>query len=183
MTSVVYNMHEFLVLSYPELGFIINRDQIFASVFLEESQEMESDTRYLTAQMQFNEHTLPVFDLEHYIKDVFDCQNESLLNVALIVDRTIFNADNQETYADTIIKQYSYFSEQYLALKVNVNAVIKGIALSEVRLIPIGIREVLQGQGILGCRFPESCLIHYWLDFETIIINCVSGKAIGLNKD
>jgi len=167
------NRHEFLVLSYPDMSFIINRDQLFASIFLEESQALDCDIQYLYAQMAYLNQNLPIFDLEAFIKNVFNRQNKSTLNVALVAELESFSPENQKSYRKHVLNKFKNFSEKYVALKVNVNAVIKSIGLSEVRLIPKSLLDIQEKYGILGCRFTKDNYIQYWLDFETIIINCI----------
>ena len=53
------NDHEFLILTYAELDYLINRDQLFASLFLEEITELEIEVRYLSACMRYRDHILP----------------------------------------------------------------------------------------------------------------------------
>ncbi|MDM8523238.1 hypothetical protein QUF80_07695 [Desulfococcaceae bacterium HSG8] len=165
--------HEFLILNCTEMDFIINRNQFFASIVLEETVKYKSQARHFSSLMKYHEQTLPVFDFNAFLKDTFGSGIESIFNIALISDITLFSEGNQSAYRNLILKENTELSSEYLALKVNVQAEIKRVPLSEIRLIPSGLRAKLNKEGILGCRFPLKNNIQYFVDIETIIFKCI----------
>ena len=170
------NQHEFLILNCVDMDFIINRNQFFASIFLEESAINKSYARYFSSQMIYHGQTLAVFDFNKFLKDTFGSGIISMYNIALICDISLFSESNQSVYRKHILKKNTDLSSEYLALKLNVQARIKHIPLSEIRLIPSGIKEKLKKEGILGCRFKHN--IQFFVDIETIIFKCMLEKGL-----
>ncbi len=163
--------HEFLILDYPDIDFIVNRDQIFASLFLEETSAFESRFRYLSAQMEYSDHTLPVFDLDLFLKDIFDCRIEGFVKFALISEFAAFSEKLRGTYQQNMLQDYSELSSEYIAFKVSSHAKIRPVPLPEISLLPSGIRWKQNKEGILGCRFPKDAHMQFFLDIETIVFN------------
>lgn len=165
--------HDFLILTYTELDYLVNRDQLFASLFLEETTEFESGFSYLSATMQYREHTLPVFDFDAFLRDIFQCKVESLVKFALICELASFSGHNRAIYQESILQEHQELSAEYLALTVSSQAEIKRIPLAEINLVPLGIRSKQNKEGVLGCRFSADGKIQYFLDIETIVMNCI----------
>ncbi|MCP4346630.1 MAG: hypothetical protein GY795_14030 [Desulfobacterales bacterium] len=166
--------HEFLILNYPDMDFIINRNQFFTSIFLENTTRFESGFKHLSLLVKYHEQTLPVFDADALLTDIYKCRIDRTLKLALISDLATFSEMNRSLYKKHILKQHPDLSDKYIALKVNSHARIKTLLLSEIKLIPHGIRAKHNKEGILGCRFSEEGNIQYFLDIETIFFNCIS---------
>ncbi len=161
--------HEFLILNYADMDFIINRNQFITSVFLENTIKFESGFKYLSSLVKYHEQTVPVFDADALLTDIYNCRIDSSLKLALISDLASFSESNRSLYKKHILKQHPELSGEYIALMVNSHARIKPLLLSEIKLIPSGIRMKHNKEGILGCRFSEQGNIQYFLDIETIV--------------
>jgi len=170
------NLHEFLILNWLDIDIIINRNQFFASVFLEEVDKYSSHAEYFSSLMKYHGDTLPVFDFNAFLKDTFRSGINSMFNIALICNVSLFSEENQTVYRNDILKENTDFSKDYLALKVTVQAGIKRVPLSEIRLIPLGLREKLHNEGFLGCRFTIENNIQYFVDIESIIFKSMQKK-------
>ncbi|MCP4400833.1 MAG: hypothetical protein GY801_26465 [bacterium] len=166
--------HEFLILDYSSMDFIVNREQLFASIILEDAVEFESEFNYLSSLMAYREQTLPVFDFDAFLLETFSGEFEQSLKVALIIDLASFSEGNRSLYQERILREHTEFSSEYLALKVHSHAGIKRVALSEVCLIPAGLRERQSQEGILGCRFLAGGKIQYFVDIETLVFNWIA---------
>jgi hypothetical protein len=170
-------LHEFLVLSWIEMDFIINRNQFSASVFLQEEMKYQEDARYFSSLMTYNGQTLPVFNFNAFLTDTFRSGIHSNFNIALICDISLFSRANQSSYRKHFLKNNTDISSQFLAVKVSVHAGMNHVPLSEINLIPPGLRGKLNNEGILGCRFTNKNNIQYFVDIETIIFKCIREKG------
>jgi len=170
-------LHEFLILKWIEMDFIINRNQFFDSIFLEEDLEYKSHARYFNSLTKYNGLILPVFDFNTFLKDTFGSGVNNTFNIGLICSISLFSKINQSLYRNYILKEKIDITQKYLALKINVKAGIKRIPLSEIRLIPTGLREKMNQEGVLGCRFTIKKNIQYFVDIETIICKFLREKG------
>ena len=183
LNSLETHEHAFLILDYPDMDFIVNRDQIFASLFLEETAFFESGLLYFPASMEYYEHRLPVFELDLFLKHTFTCKIESLVKFALICELSCFSPENQAVYQAQMLHAHPDFSSDYIAFKVSSHAKIRPVPLAEISLLPEGIRLKQNKEGILGCRFPAQANMQYFLDIETILFNCLSVEPPGENDE
>ena len=161
--------HEFLILSYPDIGLIMNRNQFFAGIFLTDAGKIETRFRYFRLSIKYNEEKLPLFDLDTFCADHFACRRQDDLSIVLISDASLFSVEHRILYEDLILRENPDLSHRYIAVKADSKCRIESIPLSEVKQIPSGLRAKYKEKGILGCRFPAQESIHYFLDIELAI--------------
>ena len=130
MKSPDNNDHEFLILTYAELDYLVNRDQLFASFFLEEITELEIGIKYLSAHVQYRDHILPVFDFDAFLQDTFQCHIESLVKFALICKLTSFSEKHRTAYQQRVLQEHPELSSEYIALVVSSQAEINFLSTS-----------------------------------------------------
>jgi len=163
--------HNFLLLTYAEMDFLINREQLCASLFLEHLDEFAGDAGTISGTMEYREQTIPVFDFDAFLHQNFHCKIESLVQFALICELSAFSQEFQNTYYERIGQLHPELSARYIALTVGSQAQIIQVPLTEINLIPGGLRQKETQRGVLGCRFPPTQRIQYFLDIETILEN------------
>lgn len=167
------NRHHFLLLTYTELDFLINRDQLCASLFLERIDEFACAAPAISGTMEYRHETVPIFDFDTFLHRHFQCSIDSLVKFALICELSAFSPAFQTAFHALIGEPHPELSPTYIALTVGSQAQIIQIPLREIHLIPGSLRKTETEFGVLGCRFPETSKIQYFLDIETILRNDV----------
>ena len=163
--------HNFLLLTYAEMDFLVNREQLCASLFLEHIGEFAGDIGTFSGTMEYREQTIPIFDFDLFLHQHFQCKIESLVKFALICELSAFSYEFQKMYYDRVGQPHPELSSTYIALTVGSQAQIIQVPLTEINLIPGGLRQKETQLGVLGCRFPPTQRIEYFLDIETILRN------------
>lgn len=163
--------HDFLAVEHRDIGFLINRDQFFASVYLEEIDplpEPETVPAYCAGTMIFRQETLLLFTLDKKLGDLFDNQVEDGLSIALIADVGAFSEEHRQNFLDMVEEAAPEASKEMIAFRIGSQAEIKSIPLHHIRMIPETLRAFLRDRGILGCRFSGNRDIYFLVDIETI---------------
>lgn len=163
--------HDFLTLTYVGMDFLVNYDQISASLFLDDTAPLASHNRYFQEQMSYYEECVPVFDLDLVLQESFGCKLGSLVKFVLLIECAACSAAHQAMYQEQILRSHPELSTTYIAFKVSSHAQITTIALVELDLLPANLRQKQTANGILGLRFPPEGGIQYFLDLETLMFN------------
>lgn len=163
--------HYFLLLTAAEMEFLINRDQLCASLFLDQIDAWPGTGSALSGTMQFREQTVPIFNFDNVLQRCFQCTIESLVKFALVSDVSEFSREFQTAYRRHMLRAHPELSPDYVALIVGSQAQIIQVPLMEINLIPAGLRQKQAARGVLGCRFSASGRIQYFLDIETVVRN------------
>lgn len=163
--------HDFLAVEHNDIGFLINRDQFFASMYLEKMDAFpgaEGPPDYCIGTMVFRQETLLVYNLDTRLGDLFSTGEQEGLKIALISDINVFSAKNRQKFLKTVGKAAPDASREMIAFRIGSLAEIKSIPLPQVRLVPGRLRAFLGDRGILGCRFSGAKDIYFMVDIETI---------------
>jgi len=163
--------HDFLAVDHEELGFLINRDQFFASVYLETVDpfpESQAPPEFYAGTMVFRQDTLLVYTLDDKLGNLFGTCPQKGLKIALITDTTTFSEEHRRRFLDMVEKAAPDASREMIAFRIGSQAEIKGVPLHHIRLIPGALRMFLRKKGVLGCRFSETGNMSFLVDIETI---------------
>jgi hypothetical protein len=120
---------------------------------------------------------VPIFDVDTFLHQHFQCRVETLVKFALICEVSTFSEDFRTIYHDTVSQPHPELSSSYIALTVGSQAQIIQIPLLEIHRIPLGLRTKHFQHGVLGCRFPATQKIQYFLDIETILRNAITCES------
>ena len=162
---------DFLLVEHEQVGFLINRDQFFASVYLEEIEPFSGDglcPEYCAGTMVFRNEKIAVFELDNKLRDLFDAEPRKGLKIALISDLSGFGADTGKIFREMIGNADPEASLDLIAFRIGSQAGIRRIDLEEIKLIPGRMRRNMTEKGILGCRFEGLLDIYFFIDIETV---------------
>ncbi|MBI9108403.1 MAG: hypothetical protein JEZ04_16775 [Spirochaetales bacterium] len=155
--------HDFLELSYEKIGFLVNRDQFFSSIYLEENTEFT----------EYNGEKLFTFNMDECLNEQFSFESTDDLRLALICDITVYTKMNKKRF-EVILDDFpedSDVSAKYLSLKIGSQAEINSIPLSEIKMLPGAMQEFQLRRGILGMRFKENGYPQFLIDIEQFMFN------------
>lgn len=169
--------HDFLILTYETIGFIINRNQFSASLFLDQSRPIRSNAKYIGEIIEYNDENVLVFDCDAYLQDLFEYEEKSSVHLALISDTAGFSEKNRRLFQKLTAKSNGLLSSRYLALKVGNQAGMKKIPFAELKPIPDILHGCLNREGILGCRFMDEKSIQFFIDIEDIVFHILFRKG------
>ena len=164
---------DFLEATYDNLSFLINRNQFFTSAYPNNLISLKDNDAHLTSLMEYDSAILYVFDLDILIKDIFQCTSESPKSLVLIVNTDIFSEATKKLLKKIKFNAEKTVSTQFIALKMISKVEIKSIVLSELKLLPNCIKDVLVQNGILGCRFLRIKYVQYYIDIESLLYNAI----------
>jgi hypothetical protein len=163
--------HEFLFVRHRRIGFLINRDHFFASVYLQQIGPLPESigaSAFWAGTMDFRQETLLVYRLDKRLGDLFGDVPQDGLKIALIVDTQVFSPENRRTFQTATESVVPAVSRNMIAFRIGSQAEIRHLSLRDIRLIPMSLRAVLNRRGILGCRFPDNDSVFFFVDIETI---------------
>jgi hypothetical protein len=166
-------LQDFLLISYREMGFLINRSQFSASTTLEGVTPVKKAPPYLTGTFSYNKGKILLFDYDAYLQDTFRCHRIGDSRLCILMGMDDFSPVRRPLIGKLL--KHPSLSREYLGLVISSQAEIIEIALDELFLSPLNMRPYLNRRGIYGCRFPEADKIQHFIDFEITIINALKG--------
>ena len=155
--------HDFLELSYEKIGFLVNRDQFFSSIYLDENTEFT----------EYNGELLFTFNLDKCLNEYFHYESTDTLRLALICDVTGYTEMNRKRFK-VIRGDYEGkkdISSRYLALKIGSQAEINSLPLSGIKMIPSALQDFQLRKGIIGLRFKKETYPQFLIDIEQFVFN------------
>jgi hypothetical protein len=177
--SRMTSSHDFLCIRHPRIGFLINRDQFFASVYLQQIDPLSAQvgqSAYWGGTMDFRQESLLVYRLDERLGDLFGDEPHDGLKIALIADTRVFHPENRQAFEAVAEAVVPMVSRDMVAFRIGSQAEIRHIPLPEIRRIPPSLRDALFRQGILGCSFPDRNEAFFFIDIETILFG--EGKPV-----
>lgn len=163
--------HCFLVVGQDEPGFILNRDQVFSSAVILEDSALEHPFGYFASVINYHGDSVAVFDLDAFFRDHFKYESAGDLKISLISDLSSFSDSKRLKYENSMTDKNIGISRRFIGLKIKSHAMQRRFALSEIRLLPPGVRKRQKDMGVLGCRFSKRGHVQYFLDIETVVFN------------
>ncbi|MBN2628177.1 MAG: hypothetical protein JXA95_16050 [Spirochaetales bacterium] len=164
---------DFLLISYRDMGFLINRSQFSASTTLDEVTPIKNAPPYLTGVFPYNKEKILLFDYDAYLQDTFHCRRLADSRLCILMGREDFSPERRPLI-EKLLKHPS-LSRDYLGLIISAQAEIIDIPLDELFLAPRNLRSYLGRRGVYGCRFPREDMIQHFIDFEITLINALRG--------
>ncbi len=166
------NAHDFLSVEHENVGFLINRDQFFASVYLDNIvpyQGNEICPEYCAGTMMFRHEKLVVYELDTLLGELFQAEPQEGLKIALVSDVSMFNKITGNKIRTVIANTDPEASTDYLAFRIGSQSEIIKVDFSEIKLLPGRLRKRLNDKGILGCRFRGNLGAYFFIDIDTVI--------------
>ena len=163
--------HDFLSVEHRQVGFLINRDQFFASVYLEDYESYsgkELCPEFCAGTMNFRNEKILVYELDKKLGSLFRDEPREGLKIALISELSQFSEKTVERIKTLIGHTDPDASSDYIAFRIGSQAEIKTIPLNEIKLVPNRLRSRLNEHGILGCRFSGELEIYFFIDIDTV---------------
>lgn len=164
--------HDFLSVEHETVGFLINRDQFFASVYLESVDPLppgQPVPAFCSGTMLFRQETLLVYELDRELEGLFKAGEREGLKIALIADIRGFRETARRRLEGLIEEAAPAASRSTVAFRIGSQAEIRKVPLSHIRLVPRILRPYLRGYGLYGCRFEGDLDIYFYIDIEEII--------------
>ena len=162
--------HDFLELSYENIGFLVNRDQFFSSIYLDEDSQFT----------EYNGEKLFTFNLDGCLKEDFNFNSSEKLRLALICDISSYQEINKQRFS-IILNDFAdktEISNKYISLKIGSQAEINAIPLTEIKMIPAALKEFQVRRGVLGVRFTGSGFAQFLIDIEQLVFNSLFKERI-----
>ncbi|MDF2577975.1 MAG: hypothetical protein K0S74_1459 [Chlamydiales bacterium] len=166
-----------LLLSYPEIDFLVNRDYIFASITLEKSIPINMSHKHINSAIKYKDSLVAMIDFAPYLQELFHFIDESKSNVVLIIAIDSFNYRNQQAIRKLLMQQGQQdLSDSYIALKAGHSAQIHKTPFNQLSLTPNCLRKSHWHAGLLGVRFldikgQKQQKIQYLVDIERIVFH------------
>jgi hypothetical protein len=157
--------HNFLLIRYDNMDFLIDRNQFSGSTSLDELFPVRSGFPYLNYWGWYNRERLLMFDMNRYLTDLFQCRQLGGACLCLIMRIQDFQQQGQD-FLKSLLKQSEKLSQNYFGLIISSQAEIQSLSLTEFFLSPQGIRSLLEKRGVYGCRFPEEEHIQFFIDLQ-----------------
>jgi len=165
-------VHDFLSVQHENIGFLINQDPFFASVYLEQVGSLPTCTTgfsHCGGTMVFRQETLLVYELDECLGGLFRDRPKQGPKIALIADIEVFGQENQSAFQRVAEAVSRNVCNHMIAFRIGSQAEICKVPLYRIRLLPRRLRDSLRQRGILGCYFPEAGGASFMVDIETIL--------------
>jgi len=162
------DLHDFLLLRYKELDFLVDRYQFSASTSLDRMRSARTPFPYLSHYSWFNNQRVLLFDLNRFIKETYRCQEEGLSQLCLIMRMEDFTQRSARCLKK-ILRLSDKISQEYIGLIVTSLAEIHPVEISRIHLSPPGLQPLLIRRGLYGSCFPEESRIQYLVDLQKLL--------------
>jgi hypothetical protein len=177
--DVLSEEQDFLILSYEEIDFFVNRDQFSSSTSLDDVKKIKSSISYINQAFKYNGQNILLFDCDRFLQDLYNCSNTTSSRLCLLMKIHNFS-DVGKPLVKRLLGANHSISDEWLGLIISSNSEISKISINEIYLSPLGVREKLNNHGLYGCRFPSTEKIQFFIDLEMILNNVIKGN-IGEN--
>lgn len=167
------NVVEFLEVGYDSMGFLVNRSQFSNSMFIEEEKKVTSKLKYLDSILFFNNENIITFNLDYFVKELFNFEQNNSLQLALLSSVKLFSEKNQLLFKRLTTCASVDLSHTTIGIKVGSQAKITKVNLGQIKLPPVQVKKKLKEHGLLGVRFVSEQKAEYFLDLETLIFTTI----------
>ncbi len=163
---------DFLLVEQGAAGFLINREQFYASLYLQDLKPLtgtdDDSRRYCAGTIDFRDEQILVYDLDRRLGELFQLEADPGLSIALVADVSAFSEKARQQFREMAEIKAPEVSRNTVAYRIGSRAEIKNLPLSQVKLIPAGLKELLRSKGVYGCRFGQEIQIYYFVDIEKL---------------
>ena len=159
--------NQFTCLSYDTIDFLINSKYVLFGIYLPKKVEEKSIT--------FENEVLPHLNLAHFFEDNFLCKKKDECNVMLIMKKDDFDKPLQKQ----IIKYTGsdFPASGNFAISVNSDITTKLLDLSQLKLLPKGIRPRQNNCGIVAIGFDQSQRRQLLISPDNLLRTFIGGLA------
>lgn len=169
---IMNESHDFLSVQHEHIGFLINQDPFFASVYLENVGSLPSSATAFShcgGTMVFRQETLLVYELDECLGALFRDPPKQGLKIALIADIQVFEQQNRNIFQQVAGAVGPGICDHMIALRICSQAEVCSLPLNRIRMLPGRMKSSLYQRGILGCYFPDARGASFMVDIETIL--------------
>jgi hypothetical protein len=150
----------FISFHLGDLGFIMERRHFYAAIYRHQSTdpslaENAFSVPYIHEVLNFENRKVVMFNLDELLTELFHLDDDDTIKVAIIAGLGIFGGEHSSIVAGLLEKGYEGCAGDALAFRISSDGGIRGIALSELRVLPAGLRSFLAARGIVACRVSE----------------------------
>jgi len=135
----------FTCISYDNIDFLIPSQYVVSGIYL----YVQKDAKNL----MFNRETLPHVFIGDYLEEVFECKPIGEANAVLVLNIKDFAKDVSSTIVSVTDTAFPYTGNLAVSLTGNINS--HEIEISELHLMPKGIKSRLLACGICAIHFTE----------------------------
>jgi len=165
-----------------ELGFIMERRHFHAAIYRHQSTDLSltSGPRsmpYIHELLNFENRKVVMFNLDELLMELFHLAEPGSIRVAIIAGLGIFGEKYRDVVTGMLDSRYGDCAGNALAFRIGSDGAIQGIAWSELRLLPAGLRTFLSARGIMGCRFVGEGM-EYILDPAVLALPSLTSPAL-----
>ncbi len=171
--GIMKSIQDFLLVKHGAAGFLINREQFHASLYLQDLKPLEPAVdqeahQYCFGTIDFRDEQVLVYDLNRRLGELFHLEEDEGLSIALVADVSSFSDRARQRFQEMVTIKAPEANLTTVAYRIGSQAEIKSLPLSQVKLVPKGLKELLRRKGVYGCRFTEDSEIYYFVDIEIL---------------
>lgn len=166
---------DFLLLNYADMDFIVNRSQFSGSTSLNDVKTVKSPLPYIKSVFPYNNSKILLFDCDSFLRETYNSHSNSNSQLCLLMSMENFST-RVRALVKRVLKGNNSLSQDYLGLIITSQSEIKRLNINEIHLSPLGVRSVLNNNGLYGCRFLQEDRIQYFIDLEIMIHNIITGR-------
>lgn len=131
--------HDFLAVQQEPVGFLMNRNAFFASVYLAEEEPLIKGSGgfdHCRGTIRFRRERLLIYRLDERLAELFSIGTSQGSRIALIADTRQFSTENRDAFQRLVRKIDTDICEDMMAFRIGSQAEIQSIPLHWIRLIP-----------------------------------------------
>lgn len=172
----------FVSFHIDELGFIMERRHFYAAIYRHQSMDLNlasgsSSMPYILELLNFENRTVVMFNLDELLMDLFHLSDPETIRVAIIAKLQIFDEGQRDTVASMLNESYEGCAGDALAFRISSDGAIRGIAWSDLKLLPAGLRAFLSARGIMACRLVGEGM-EFVIDPAVLALPSLSSPAV-----
>lgn len=173
---------KFVTFHIGEAGFIMERRHFYAAIYRHQSADLSLAVNaravpYIHEELNFENRNLVMFNLDELLMDLFHLTDPGSIRVAIIANLDIFGDQHKEGIAGILGNNFAGCAGDALAFRISSDGAIRGIAWTELKLLPAGLRSFLAARGIAACRFVGEG-IEFVIDPAVLALPSLSSPAL-----
>ncbi len=156
---------------YGRLDILINRAQCSSSVYIADTQPIDTGRPYLQNLIEVDGEPCLLFDLHRYVADSFQVKGETAARLALLCELSLFSGEGQTFLREQCFPPLAQWepSERRIAFLFASNASVQAMTVFALAAQPRCIRSHLLDEGIIAAGFDEKKIL-FLLDVERLIV-------------
>lgn len=164
---------KFLEIASGEVDVLLNSSEFTESTLLGETRRVERGASFLDGVASLAGTEVLVFDLLMFVTSLFSFPSEAPRKdrtKAVLVDVAGFSEDSRRAFGNYVEKVDKSVSPSLLLVQVGGSLQLVRIPLSQLKLLPAGIRAICRARGVVAMRFGDDGRPQYLLDLESIVL-------------